>query len=80
MKSKSTKGEPPNSESSLPEREQEILDTALRDSDQLLARTLHDDETRRRRLILWSVLVIGGIVVTKLMLMTIIDLGCGGVW
>jgi Tfp pilus assembly protein PilF len=62
--------EPSKSESMLPKREQEILDTALRESDQLLARTLHDDERRRRkrRWILWSALVIGGVVMTKLML------------
>ena len=47
----------------LPEREQEILDTALLESDQLLARSLHDDDRRRRRRRLWSLaLIFGGVV------------------
>ncbi len=43
------------------ENEQQILDTALQESDQLLARSLHDDERRRKRKrLLWlSVLVLG---------------------
>ncbi len=70
MNSKTDHHEIDQNESLLPEREQEILDTALRESDQLLVRTLHDDEIRRRRrrLILWSALVIGGVVMTKLMM------------
>ena len=49
----------------LPEREQEILDTALLESDQLLARSLHDDDRRRRRRFWWlSILAIGGVVMS----------------
>ena len=56
-------------ETTLPEREQEILDTALLESDQLLARSLHDDDQRRRRRQLWLFsLVIGGIVMSALLI------------
>ena len=43
----------------LPEHEQEILDTALLESDQLLARSLHDDAHRLRRRVWILVLVFG---------------------
>ncbi len=58
----------PNIDPVLPEHEQEILDTALLESDQLLARSLHDDELRRRRKRLaWlSALVIGGVVMSAI--------------
>jgi len=50
----------------LPEDEQSLLDTALQESDQLLARSLHDDQQRRnRRRLFWSLtLVMGGVVMT----------------
>ena len=52
----------------LPEDEQLLLDTALQESDQLLARSLHDDQRRRfRRRLIWSLtLVMGGVVMTTL--------------
>ncbi len=54
-------------DSTLPEREQEILDTALLESDQLLARSLHDDDQRRRRRRLWLLtLAFGGAVMSGL--------------
>ena len=52
----------------LPDHEQEILDTALRESDQLLARSLHDDQRRRRRRVWWSALVIGGAAMSGLLI------------
>jgi hypothetical protein len=51
----------------LPADEQKILDTALLESDQLLARSLHDDQQRRRRRTMWlSILLIGGVAMTTL--------------
>jgi len=57
-------------ETVLAEHEQEILDTALLESDQLLARSLHDDELRRKRKrrIWLSVFVFGGAVMFALIL------------
>ncbi|MCG8450595.1 MAG: tetratricopeptide repeat protein, partial [Pirellulales bacterium] len=56
-------------ETKLAASEQEILDTALQESDQLLARSLQDDQRRRRLRLTWlSVLVIGGAVVCLLLL------------
>lgn len=52
----------PNSETTLCQHEQEILDTALLESDQLLVRSLHDDETRRKRRLCLSILLVGGAV------------------
>ena len=52
----------------LPEREQAILDTALLESDQLLARSLHDDQRRRRRRTWLLVSVFGGVVMSVLIL------------
>jgi len=49
-------------ESTLSEREQTILDTALLESDQLLARSLHDDQRRRRRRFWLLASVFGGVV------------------
>ena len=48
----------------LPEREQAILDTALLESDQLLARSLHDDQRRRRRRTWLLASVFGGVVMS----------------
>jgi tetratricopeptide (TPR) repeat protein len=54
-------------QTALPEDEQLILDTALQESDQLLARSLHDDQRRKRRRLFWSLtLVIGGVAMTVL--------------
>ncbi len=56
-------------DSTLPEREQEILDTALLESDQLLARSLHDDDQRRRRRRLWLLtLALGGVAMGILLI------------
>jgi tetratricopeptide (TPR) repeat protein len=56
--------EPPASPT-LPADEQRILDTALLDSDQLLARTLYGDQLRRRRRIAWLlILLCGGVAMT----------------
>ncbi len=46
----------------MTDNEQKILDTALLESDQLLARSLRDDERRRKRkrFVWWSVFVFGG--------------------
>jgi|GEM_PF-5979234 len=54
----------------LPEDEQLLLDTALQESDQLLARSLHDDQRRRfRRRLIWSLtLVMGGIVMSLIVI------------
>ncbi len=53
----------------LPEREQALLDTALLESDQLLARSLHEDDQRRRRRRWWSIaLIFGGVVMGTLLL------------
>ncbi len=52
----------------LPEREQAILDTALLESDQLLARSLHDDQRRRRRRTWLLASVLGGVVMSVLIL------------
>lgn len=52
----------------LEEREQEILDTALLEADQLLARSLQDDlQRRRRRVGLW-ILALGGVVMCAVIL------------
>jgi Flp pilus assembly protein TadD len=48
----------------LPEHEQELLDTALLESDQLLVRSLHDDQRRRRRRIWLFMLIVGGVAMT----------------
>lgn len=49
----------------LAEDEQLLLDTALQESDQLLARSLHDDQRRRRWRQVWlSVLVLGVVVMS----------------
>ncbi len=51
----------------LPPDEQQILDTALLESDQLLARSLRDDQQRRRKRIIWlSTLLIGGVAMATL--------------
>ncbi len=55
------------SKATLPEDEQLLLDTALQESDQLLARSLHDDQRRRIRS-RWLVLLIGGVVMFALLL------------
>ncbi|MCA9231862.1 MAG: tetratricopeptide repeat protein [Planctomycetales bacterium] len=59
-----------NNKTPIPEIEQEILDTALLESDQLLARSLHDDERRRkrRRLTLLSLLLLGGVVMSAIVI------------
>lgn len=55
----------PSSDPMLPADEQRILDTALLDSDQLLARTLYGDQLRRRRRIAWLlILLCGGVAMT----------------
>lgn len=51
----------------LPEHEQAILDTALLESDQLLARSLHDDQRRRQRQWLLA-LAIGGVVMSGMVI------------
>jgi len=53
--------------------EQEILDTALLESDQLLIRSLHDDELRRKRkrLVWLSTIVLGGVVMFVLILVIV---------
>jgi tetratricopeptide (TPR) repeat protein len=65
MSDRSTTGEHISAQARIPEDEQTILDTALRESDQLLARSLQDDQRRRRWRYIWLfVLVIGGVVVS----------------
>ena len=54
----------------LNEDEQAILDTALRESDQLLADSLHDEEKRRqrRRRIVFVSLLIGGVAMSMILI------------
>ena len=54
--------------SSLSDHEQKILDTALHESDQLLVRSLRDDQQRRQRRIWLSILLIGGVVMSLLLI------------
>ncbi|TWU30276.1 tetratricopeptide repeat protein [Bythopirellula polymerisocia] len=57
-----------NDKTTLPRDEQEILDSALLESDQLLVRSLHDDQQRRRKRILWlSVILVGGVAMTTVL-------------
>jgi tetratricopeptide (TPR) repeat protein len=65
----------------LPADEQSLLDTALQESDQLLVRSLQDDQRRRARRWLW-ILVIGGVVMFTLVLLILfggLTLGLPGV-
>lgn len=57
-------------QATLPEDEQLLLDTALQESDQLLARSLHDDQRRRLRR-RWLALLIGGVVMFALLLVVL---------
>lgn len=57
-------------ENQLDENEQRTLDTALLESDQLLARSLQDDQARRQRRRFWLLtIVLGGVVVSVFILL-----------
>ncbi|MEM9354303.1 MAG: tetratricopeptide repeat protein [Planctomycetota bacterium] len=56
----------------LDEYQQTLLDTALLESDQLLARSLHDDEARRRKRRVWFATCIAGGVAMSALLIAIV--------
>ena len=62
-----------NTETKLSEKEQELLDTALLESDQLLARSLQDDQRRRRGRKIWLSVFFIGVVAMSLFIVALMS-------